>query len=194
VYDVTLYVEEHPGGDAILAHAGDDSIEGFFNFKTFHFLRFGILDVVYVLFTNLSDSIELLSQCGIDFKKNNEKGINAKRFAKLSMSSEVVLNDGVCLIVKSGSLICTCGIRYQAYDGVLQQPSWWVEQACRVAHKNKVKSTVNNSKVYDVTSYVKEHQVVMPSWHMSEMIQPKPQHATRVFDMIDDFYIGDLPK
>ncbi|KAK7245454.1 hypothetical protein RIF29_40300 [Crotalaria pallida] len=30
VYDVTSYVEEHPGGDAILAHAGDDSTEGFF--------------------------------------------------------------------------------------------------------------------------------------------------------------------
>ncbi|KAL3535691.1 hypothetical protein ACH5RR_004152 [Cinchona calisaya] len=30
VYDVTSYVEEHPGGDAILAHAGDDSTVGFF--------------------------------------------------------------------------------------------------------------------------------------------------------------------
>ncbi|CDP03257.1 unnamed protein product [Coffea canephora] len=30
VYDVTSYVEEHPGGDAILAHAGDDSTEGFY--------------------------------------------------------------------------------------------------------------------------------------------------------------------
>ncbi|KAF5820365.1 putative cytochrome b5-like heme/steroid binding domain-containing protein [Helianthus annuus] len=30
VYDVTPYVEEHLGGDAILAHAGDDSTEGFF--------------------------------------------------------------------------------------------------------------------------------------------------------------------
>ncbi|KAL1563267.1 Cytochrome B5-like protein [Salvia divinorum] len=30
VYDVSSYVEEHPGGDAILAHAGDDSTEGFF--------------------------------------------------------------------------------------------------------------------------------------------------------------------
>ncbi|KAI8553754.1 hypothetical protein RHMOL_Rhmol05G0040800 [Rhododendron molle] len=41
--------------------------------------------------------------------------------------------------------------------------------------------------------------VVMPSWHMVEMIRLKgfkgnPQHATRVFDMIDDFYIGDLEK
>ncbi|CAA3022107.1 cytochrome B5-like protein [Olea europaea var. sylvestris] len=30
VYDVSSYVEEHPGGDAILAHAGDDSTEGFY--------------------------------------------------------------------------------------------------------------------------------------------------------------------
>ncbi|KAJ0763723.1 putative transcription factor Homeodomain-TALE-KNOX family [Helianthus annuus] len=29
VYDVTPYVEEHPGGDA---HAGDDSTEGFFGY------------------------------------------------------------------------------------------------------------------------------------------------------------------
>ncbi|XP_054787627.1 cytochrome B5-like protein isoform X2 [Prosopis cineraria] len=33
VYDVTSYVEEHPGGDAILTHAGDDSTEGFYGFK-----------------------------------------------------------------------------------------------------------------------------------------------------------------
>lgn len=30
VYDVTSYVEEHPGGDAILDHAGDDSTQGFY--------------------------------------------------------------------------------------------------------------------------------------------------------------------
>ncbi|PUZ70380.1 hypothetical protein GQ55_2G225400 [Panicum hallii var. hallii] len=30
VYDVTAYVEEHPGGDAILNNAGDNSTEGFF--------------------------------------------------------------------------------------------------------------------------------------------------------------------
>ncbi|CAG7861415.1 unnamed protein product, partial [Brassica rapa] len=30
VYDFTSYVEEHPGGDAILDHAGDDSTDGFF--------------------------------------------------------------------------------------------------------------------------------------------------------------------
>lgn len=30
VYDVTSFVEEHPGGDAILNNAGADSTEGFF--------------------------------------------------------------------------------------------------------------------------------------------------------------------
>ncbi|KAL4191550.1 hypothetical protein AMTRI_Chr07g81130 [Amborella trichopoda] len=30
VYDGTSYVEEHSGRDAILAHAGDDSTEGFY--------------------------------------------------------------------------------------------------------------------------------------------------------------------
>lgn len=29
VYDVTSYIEHHPGGDAIFWHAGDDCTEGF---------------------------------------------------------------------------------------------------------------------------------------------------------------------
>ncbi|GAX77909.1 hypothetical protein CEUSTIGMA_g5351.t1 [Chlamydomonas eustigma] len=29
VYDVTDYVEEHPGGDSILSHVGSESTEGF---------------------------------------------------------------------------------------------------------------------------------------------------------------------
>ncbi|KAL5569056.1 hypothetical protein UlMin_025631 [Ulmus minor] len=42
-----------------------------------------------------NDSIELLRQSGIDFVKNNEKGIDAKRFDELLMSSGIVLNDSV---------------------------------------------------------------------------------------------------
>lgn len=42
-----------------------------------------------------NDSIELLRQSGIDFQINNEKGIDAKRFGELLMSSGVVLNDNV---------------------------------------------------------------------------------------------------
>ncbi len=30
VYDVTSFVEEHPGGEAIMNNAGADSTEGFF--------------------------------------------------------------------------------------------------------------------------------------------------------------------
>ncbi|KAL3736881.1 hypothetical protein ACJRO7_025765 [Eucalyptus globulus] len=41
------------------------------------------------------DSIELLKQSGIDFKKNRDRGINAMRFGELLMSSGIVLNDNV---------------------------------------------------------------------------------------------------
>uniref|UniRef100_A0A5B7BZD9 Cytochrome b5 heme-binding domain-containing protein n=1 Tax=Davidia involucrata TaxID=16924 RepID=A0A5B7BZD9_DAVIN len=47
VFDVTSYVEEHPGGDAILAHAGDDSTEGFFGPQ--HATRvFDMIDDFYI--------------------------------------------------------------------------------------------------------------------------------------------------
>ncbi|KAK3411119.1 hypothetical protein EUGRSUZ_J03104, partial [Eucalyptus grandis] len=42
-----------------------------------------------------NDSIELLKQCGIDFRKNNEKGVDAAQFGELLMSSGIVLNDSV---------------------------------------------------------------------------------------------------
>ncbi|KAB1218790.1 hypothetical protein CJ030_MR3G026670 [Morella rubra] len=42
-----------------------------------------------------NDSIELLRQSGIDFTKNNERGVGAVRFGELLMSSGVVLNDNV---------------------------------------------------------------------------------------------------
>lgn len=56
----------------------------------FNFREFDVVDDVYA-----SDSIELLKQCGIDFKKNNEMGIDANRFAELLMSSGIVLNDNI---------------------------------------------------------------------------------------------------
>ncbi|KAJ4951749.1 hypothetical protein NE237_028581 [Protea cynaroides] len=47
VYDVTSYVEEHPGGDAILAHAGDDSTNGFYGPQ--HATRvFDMIDDFYI--------------------------------------------------------------------------------------------------------------------------------------------------
>ncbi|KAI6689826.1 hypothetical protein NL676_026654 [Syzygium grande] len=42
-----------------------------------------------------NDSIELLKQSGIDFKKNSERGIDAVLFGELLMSSGIVLNDNV---------------------------------------------------------------------------------------------------
>ncbi|KAA8540538.1 hypothetical protein F0562_024543 [Nyssa sinensis] len=56
----------------------------------FNFCEFNVNEDVYA-----NDSIELLRQSGIDFKKNNEKGIHAQRFGELLMSSGIVLNDSV---------------------------------------------------------------------------------------------------
>ncbi|OIT27110.1 PREDICTED: probable CCR4-associated factor 1 homolog 7 [Nicotiana attenuata] len=56
----------------------------------FNFCDFNPNEDVYA-----NDSIELLRQSGIDFKKNIEKGIDAKRFGELLMSSGIVLNDNV---------------------------------------------------------------------------------------------------
>ncbi|KAL3532530.1 hypothetical protein ACH5RR_006051 [Cinchona calisaya] len=47
VFDVSSYVEEHPGGDAILAHAGDDSTKGFYGPQ--HATRvFDMIDDFYI--------------------------------------------------------------------------------------------------------------------------------------------------
>ncbi|PSR96835.1 CCR4-associated factor 1 like [Actinidia chinensis var. chinensis] len=56
----------------------------------FNFREFNVDDDVFA-----NDSIELLRQSGIDFKKNHEKGVDASRFGELLMSSGVVLNDSV---------------------------------------------------------------------------------------------------
>ncbi|KAJ4769603.1 Cytochrome B5-like protein [Rhynchospora pubera] len=51
-------------------------------------------------------------------------------------------------------------------------------------------------KVYDVTSYVEEHPggdaILNNAGRDSTQGFYGPQHATRVFDMVDEFYIGDL--
>ncbi|KAI3929775.1 hypothetical protein MKX01_025943 [Papaver californicum] len=56
----------------------------------FNFKEFNVNDDVFA-----QDSIELLRQCGIDFGKNSEKGIDALRFGELLMTSGVVMNDNV---------------------------------------------------------------------------------------------------
>lgn len=56
----------------------------------FNFREFDVSEDVYA-----SDSIELLKQCGIDFKKNNEMGIDSQQFGELLMSSGIVLNSSI---------------------------------------------------------------------------------------------------
>lgn len=56
----------------------------------FNFREFSVSEDIFA-----NDSIELLRQCGIDFKKNNEMGIDANRFGELLMSSGIVLNANV---------------------------------------------------------------------------------------------------
>ena len=56
----------------------------------FNFREFNVEEDVFA-----NDSIELLRQSGIDFKKNCERGISVRRFGELLMSSGVVLNNGV---------------------------------------------------------------------------------------------------
>lgn len=56
----------------------------------FNFREFNLDKDMYAI-----DSIELLQQSGIDFKKNNENGIDAQVFGELLMSSGIVLNDTV---------------------------------------------------------------------------------------------------
>lgn len=56
----------------------------------FTFREFNVNEDVYA-----HDSIELLNQSGIDFRMNNEKGIDVIRFSELLMSSGIVLNENV---------------------------------------------------------------------------------------------------
>lgn len=56
----------------------------------FNFREFNLSEDIFA-----NDSIELLKQCGIDFKKNNEMGIDVNRFGELLMTSGIVLNEDV---------------------------------------------------------------------------------------------------
>ena len=56
----------------------------------FNFREFSLREDVYA-----HDSIELLKQSGMDFEKNEERGIDSGRFAELLMSSGVVMNENM---------------------------------------------------------------------------------------------------
>ncbi|KVH96461.1 probable CCR4-associated factor 1 homolog 7 [Cynara cardunculus var. scolymus] len=59
----------------------------------FNFREFNVNQDIFA-----NDSIEMLRQCGIDFQKNSEMGIDANRFGELLMSSGIVLNDNICWV------------------------------------------------------------------------------------------------
>ncbi|XVF26496.1 hypothetical protein REPUB_Repub14bG0021200 [Reevesia pubescens] len=89
------------------------------------------------LFAN--NSIELLRQSGIDFKKNNQKGIDAMRFGELMMSSGIVLNDSVHWVTFHSGYDFGYLLKLDLPEFV-RYASWssrWIEQACRVARSGK---------------------------------------------------------
>ncbi|GAU42603.1 hypothetical protein TSUD_49520 [Trifolium subterraneum] len=101
-----------------LPTCGDDDER--FCIWQFNFREFNVNEDVFA-----NDSIELLRQSGIDFKRNNENGIDARRFGELLMSSGIVLNDnvhwlaellevervGICHQAGSDSLLTSCTFR-----------------------------------------------------------------------------------
>ncbi|KAJ7278577.1 hypothetical protein O6H91_Y384100 [Diphasiastrum complanatum] len=56
----------------------------------FNFREFSLTEDMYA-----QDSIDLLRESGIDFKRNEERGIDSKLFGELLMSSGIVLNENV---------------------------------------------------------------------------------------------------
>ncbi|CAI8601397.1 unnamed protein product [Vicia faba] len=83
-----LTFSDEQGNLPTFSHKDDD--DKLFCIWQFNFREFNVNEDIFA-----NDSIELLRQCGIDFEKNNENGIDARRFGELLMSSGIVLNDSV---------------------------------------------------------------------------------------------------
>jgi len=66
------------------------TIEGELCVWQFNFREFQLSDDIYA-----QDSIDLLQQSGIDFARNQARGINVQRFGELLMTSGIVLNEKV---------------------------------------------------------------------------------------------------
>ncbi|KAJ4709615.1 Ribonuclease CAF1 [Melia azedarach] len=73
----------------VIGNFKSNSEYAYHNMK-FNFREFNLDEDVYA-----QDSIKLLSQSGIDFKMNKEKGVDVKRFSELLMPSGIVLNSNV---------------------------------------------------------------------------------------------------
>lgn len=74
----------------INADGGLPMINGELCVWQFNFREFSLSEDIYA-----QDSIELLKQSGIDFAKNEARGIHVERFGELLMTSGIVLNDEV---------------------------------------------------------------------------------------------------
>ncbi|KHN38030.1 Putative CCR4-associated factor 1 like 7 [Glycine soja] len=77
-------------GNSTFANSTDEESDTCCCIWQFNFREFNVNEDVFA-----NDSIELLRQSGIDFKRNNENGIDAHRFGELLMSSGIVLNDNI---------------------------------------------------------------------------------------------------
>jgi CCR4-NOT transcription complex subunit 7/8 len=71
-------------------NAGDGKAEDQYCVWQFNFKEFNLREDVYA-----HDSIELLKESGINFIKNEERGIEYERFAELLMSSGIVMNENM---------------------------------------------------------------------------------------------------
>jgi len=71
--------------DGNLPRFGNDYCVWQFNFREFR-----LREDMYA-----HDSVELLKQSGIDFKRNEEQGVDAHQFGEFMMSSGIVLNENV---------------------------------------------------------------------------------------------------
>ena len=83
--------------------------------------EFKLADDIYA-----QDSIELLKQSGIDFARNEARGIDVQKFGELLMSSGIVLNEEVSLH-PSCALNSTCWLHVQGVPAcpaacVISQP------------------------------------------------------------------------
>ena len=76
-----------------------------------------------------------------------------------------------------------------------QKRSYSASEVAQHCHRDSL-WIILKGKVYDVTPYIEEHPggnaILRNAGHDSTEGFYGPQHPERVFDLIDDFFIGDL--